>query len=523
VLNQLNQRLTPSMEPGTAAAAYTAETAIEGVVAGALAIAQSTVPLKVRFHRLNSPSPALKRFSHTLNVIKGRAYILGGDGDVVGGQGDDAMHVLTLPSDLDLRDSTDYQKIPAVGKSSKSIFNQKAKVEKKSSEAAESVEINENVPGPRAGHSACVIGDRIYVIGGSRPTGASDPTVPFTSPLEEEGRVYVFDTIGKTWEVIRPNEEACANDVPPPRNCASSSSTTHPLPIRNEDHSAKVKDEWMTEEAKLRLIGKQEGETLTATEEQSEGYGTLFLHGGYDSDGNLLRDFWAFDVGSRVWSRWSDIPDSDVEAGEGNICCIESRVWRCGDGFGKMAHFDIVRDQFNDMSGKGELGVSPKSGKWEVHTFGVKPGNEELEKQVEKKMGGKPTNIESLFPQRRKRAGFLPVTTGQGRDYVLLFMGEQEPREMMDDVWSFQIASEKKSAAAFKDTMRTMIGKQTGMEQWAKAEIVHSNGEDGVLDYPKGLSRFGSSPGGDYGGVVIWGGIGPGGDVSADGWILTLE
>lgn len=72
------------MEPGLVAAAYTAETAIEGVVASGLAIARSTVPLQARSYRVPSPSPSLKRSSHTLNVIKGKAYILGGDGDAVG-------------------------------------------------------------------------------------------------------------------------------------------------------------------------------------------------------------------------------------------------------------------------------------------------------------------------------------------------------------------------------------------------------------------------------------------------------
>ncbi len=506
------------MDPGLAVAAYTAETAVEGAAAGAFAIARPTAPLKARFHRLPSPSPALKRSSHTLNVVKGRAYIFGGDGDVVGGGGGAAMHVVTLPTDINLTD-IDYQTIPAVAKPPKSVFNEEGKFENKS--ASDS---SENVPAPRAGHCAAAIGERIYVLAGSSPTGTSDPTAPPNAPLEEDGKVYVFDTIGKTWEVLNPNKEGCLDGVPLPRNYASSSSTIHPVPIRSEGGDGKGKDELMTHEAKLRLVSSRQGEDFTATDEQLEGSGTVFLHGGYDFDWRLLHDVWAFDVGSCIWSRWPDVPASDVEAGEGNICCVESRLWRCGDGFGKVAHLDIIRNQFDDMGGKGELGVSPKSGDWEVHSFGVKPGYEELEKEVEKKMGGKPTNTESLFPARRKRSGFVPVTTGQGRDYLLLFMGERGPRDVLDDVWSFQIASEKRSAAAFKDTVRAMIGKGTGEEQWARAHVLESSKEDGVLDFPKGLSRFGSSSGGDFvDGIVIWGGIGPDGKVNGDGWILTLD
>jgi Kelch motif/Galactose oxidase, central domain len=512
------------MEPSLAAAAYTAETAIEGAAAGALAIARSTVPLKARFYRVPSPSPALKRSSHTLNVIKGRAYIFGGDSDLVGKDGDDAMHVLTLPADLDLR-TTDYQKIPAAAKPARPVFDEEGKVESRSADEVKSDESDGDVPAPRAGHCAVVVGDRIYIFGGSRPTGTSDPTAPPNPPLEEDGKVYVFNTISKIWEVLNPNKEGCRDGVPFPRNYASTSSSIHPVPIRHDVGVRKENDQLMTEEAKLRLVSRQQGETLTATDEQDdEGYGTLFLHGGYDSDWNLLRDCWAFDIASRIWSRWPDVPGSDVEIGEGNICCVESRLWRCGDGFGKVAHMDIVRNQFDDMSGKGELGVSPKSGEWEVHAFGVKAGDEELEKAVEKKMGAKPTNTNSLFPARRKRSGFIPVTTGQGRDYLLLFMGENGPRDVLDDVWSFQIASEKKSAAAFKDTVRAIFGKGTGLGQWAKADVVESNKEDGLVDFPKGLSRFGSDSCGDsIGDVVLWGGIVPDGGLSGDGWILTLE
>lgn len=502
------------MEPGLAAAAYTAETAIEGV---------ETVPLQARFYRVPSPSPSLKRSSHTLNVINGKAYILGGDGDTVGGDGDAAMHVITLPTDLVLMD-TDYQKIPAVGQPVKPPFDEEGNVEKRSPSNAQSGAKDENVPAARAGHSACTIGGRICVFGGSRATGSSDPTVPPNPPFEENGKVYVFDTIDKTWEVLIPGEEGCKDGVPQPRNYASSSSTTHPVPVRSEKSGGKGEGGLMTEEAKLRLVSKRQGEDFTTTDDQqAEGYGTLFIHGGYDFEENLLRDLWAFDVASRIWSRWQDLPQSDADDGEGNICCIESRIWRTGDGFGKAAHFDVVRNHFNDMGGKGELGVSPKTGEWEIHTFGVKPGQGGLEEKVEKKMGGKPTNTESLFPARRNRSGFLPVTTGQGRDYLLLFMGEKGPQEFIDDVRSFQIASEKKSAAALKDMVRAMIGKGTGVEQWAKANMVESNKADGALDFPKGLSKFGSSLMGDsIGDFLIWGGIGPNG-MSGDGWMMTLE
>lgn len=444
-----------------------------------------------------SPSPTLNRFSHTLNVIRGRAYIFGGDGDGVS-SGDNAMHVVTLPTDLELGD-TDYQELNGGNES-------------------------ETKPAPRAGHTAAVVGERIYLFGGSPPTGSSDPTAAPNPPLDEDGRVYVFDTVRKMWEALYPNKEACTNGVPTPRNYARSASTVHPLPLAKKEVGGKEHGELMTAEARLRSASSRGGEAYTATEEQQpEGYGTILLHGGHDLEGNSLRDIWAFDVASRTWSRWPDLPDSGPEDGEGNICCIDSRLWRCGDGLGKVAHLDIVRQQFDDISSKGEYGIGPKTGRWVVHSFGGKEGHGEVEEAVEKKMG-KPGDAESLFPPPRKRSGFVPVTTGQGREYLLLFMGETGPNGVLGDVWSYQIGSEKKSAAAFKDAVKGLIGKPTGLEQWAKADLLGTKRGDDVLECPRGLSRFGSSPGGDWDdAIVIWGGITAGGEVSADGWKLTVE
>jgi Kelch motif len=280
------------MEPGIAAAAYTVETAVEGAAAGAFAIARSTVPLKARFYRLPAPSPALKRSSHTLNVIKGRAYIFGGDGDAVSKNGDNAVHIVTLPADLDLID-TDYQSIPAVAIPPTPKFDEEGKVENKAPADSKAEEQpNQNIPSPRAGHCASVIGDRIYIFGGSTPTGTSDPSAPPNSPLDESGKVYTFDTITKTWEVLTPNKQTSRDGFPTPRNYATSSSTIHPLPIRTEPppHPPGT-EELMTDEAKLRLEARRQGADYTATDDQlPSGHGTVFLHGGYDSDWNLLRD-----------------------------------------------------------------------------------------------------------------------------------------------------------------------------------------------------------------------------------------
>lgn len=282
------------MEPGLAAAAYAAETAIEGAAVGALALARSTVPLKARFYRIPSPSPSLKRFTHSLNVIGGRAYIFGGESDAVGSSGDNAMHVVTLPTDLELSD-VDYQSIPAVGQPPTPASSEDTEMSAESSAtAARGAKGGEMVPSARAGHCASVIGERIYVFGGSFPIGRTDSTADPMPGLDEDGNVYVFDTRNKTWTLLRPDKERCKDGVPGPRNYASSSSSVHPLPIRSESGPGKGNNELATETAKLRMLSASEGEALSATDDQkSEGYGTIFVHGGYDSDWHNLRDVWA--------------------------------------------------------------------------------------------------------------------------------------------------------------------------------------------------------------------------------------
>ena len=65
-------------EAGVAAAAYAAETTVEGGVAAGLATARATMPLKARFSRIQT-DVLLPRSSHTLSIAKGQAYIFGGE------------------------------------------------------------------------------------------------------------------------------------------------------------------------------------------------------------------------------------------------------------------------------------------------------------------------------------------------------------------------------------------------------------------------------------------------------------
>jgi hypothetical protein len=464
-------------EAGVVAAAYAAETVAEGAAVGAFAVAKSTTPLRVKFYKLPSPNRRLTRSCHTLTVVKGKAYIFGGD---VWGQdgGDVVVHAITLPSDLELKD-IDYQSIPPAAAPARPLANY-------GDNPGSSSERQKNaVPVPRAAHTAAAVDSTIYIFGGRPPSSTA------ASALNEQGTVHAFDATDKTWSTLTPHPTRCSSGIPCPRTHASTSSTPHP---------------------------------------QSSGdHGTVFLHGGYDAAGKLLRDVWAFDVASRIWSRWLDIPSAGAEEieGEGTIICTESRLWRCGDGFGKVVYLDLVRDAIDDFSGVGELGVSPKTGNWQTVSFGpiTVSGEGSQDDDVEAKISRPGMHLAEAYPLPRIGAGFVPMTTGAGREYLLFFMGQEGRGIVMGDVWSFQIRSDKRTPAMLKDGVRRMVGMHTGEQTWAKADVVQSTKEDGPLELPNGLSRFGCGPLQDFGraAVVLWGGITQGADVVGDGWIMVAD
>lgn len=456
-----------------ATALYATETAVEGLAVGTYALSKSTAPLHVRFHKLPSPSSELARSSHTLNVIKGKAYIYGGD--LASGSTDPYVHVVTLPSDVELGD-LDYQRIePKVAE---------RPLERYADAPADSVN---HVPESRAGHASAVVGSVVYVFGGRYPSETA------AHPLREQGTVHAFDTLTGSWMTLRPHATRCADGVPKARIYASMASSEHPLPGMGEEAS----------------VGQ---------------YGTLFLHGGYDYHRKLMRDVWTFDVASRVWSQWPSVPDVGAEevAGEGKICCVGSRLYRVGDGFGKVDWLDLVRDNIDDFSGKGEWGVGLKSGKWER-------SEERTREKLEVKEAGEPskpplTKVDDM-PVPRKGYGVLTITTGAGREYLLMLLGEDAPGSTVRDVWSFQVKSEKKTPAILKDTIRSAVGQQSGENTWARADVVESTKDEGPVQVPAGLSHFAIDDWRDLGagGVIMWGGKNGSGQSVGDGWLLVVE
>ncbi|KAL9581078.1 MAG: hypothetical protein Q9212_004112 [Teloschistes hypoglaucus] len=438
------------MEPGTAAAAYGVETAVQGAVGAAVVIAKPTMPLKAAWRRM-ATSKALPRSSHTLSVVKGLAYLFGGE-ETPRQPVDNHMHVLTLPSST--VNEVDYRFFPA-----------------------ESPEGKDEVPPPRVGHTAAVVGDRIYVFGGRG--GKS------MEALNEEGAVWEYDTKFNQWSRLKPVKDSPA---PQARSYHSTASTVHPIPSA-EDH---------TEAA------------LDATD--PERHGTIFIHGGCTASGRL-NDLWAFDLAARTWSPFPDAPG--VARGGASLTFAQDRLYRFGgfDGNGELGgQIDLLQlstTTFHDQGGHGELAVVSSTGKWESIA---------------------PTS-DSPMPGNRSVAGLQPVTTGQGREYIILFLGERDASSaghdgagsFWDDVWSFQLRPQGMTAASFKDATKELFGAQTSEHSWAPVDIPEGTKTDGSQEAPGQLGWFASAQGYDMdpGSVVLWGGIRSDNARAGEGWILT--
>ena len=194
-----------------------------------------------------------------------------------------------------------------------------------------------------------------------------------------------------------------------------------------------------------------------------------------------MRDVWTFDVASRIWSKWLDIPAAGAA----------------------------------DIEGEGNINASREESK---------------DDEIEAKMGRLVMHLAEAHPVPWTGAGFVLITTGTGREYLLLFMGQEDKGSMLKDVWSFQVASDKETLAILKDGVRRILGKQRGEEIWVKAKVVESTKKGGPIELPNGPSRFGYQSFKEFGSgaIVIWGGSSQGVETAVDHgrrvtWVALLE
>lgn len=407
--------------------------------------------VKATFQQISTSQP-LPRSSHTLSIVKGKAYIFGGEirpREPV----DNAVHIFTLPSSSVAE--ADYQCVPATSRHP-----------------------GAEVPCARVGPTATTLSDRIYVFGGR---GGKE-----MQPLEEKGRVWVFDTISHSWSYLDP---VPGTQYPEARSYHASTANEHPLPSK--------------EVSGLSPSGVSD----------LDDHGTIFIHGGCPASGRTA-DVWSFDIAARTWAPLPDAPGPP--RGGPCLAFAQNRLYRFG-GFdgknelgGQIDFLEMAKSTIDDHSGKDELMVIPRTGNWE--TIEIAP--------------------DAPNPGKRSVAGFHAVTTGQGRNYLILIFGEGDPStqghegagKFYSDVWSYQLKPEGMTAASLTDATLQLVGSETAEGTWSQVHAAEATMENGKLVTPGARGWFASAEGGDIGrdSVVLWGGIDEKNERKGDGWIIKV-
>ncbi|KAF2852831.1 galactose oxidase [Plenodomus tracheiphilus IPT5] len=262
------------MEPTATGVLYAAEHLLEGAVALVKGITHPTLPVKANLtHITTVPLP---RSLHTVSVIKGRAYIFGGEVEP-GKLADNTMHVVILPSSGVLE--ADYTTF-----------------------AARAGNGYDDVPSPRKGHTAVAIGDSIYVFGGE---GDRMP--------DEKGRVWVYSSVSNTWSYLEPTS---GTSFPGQRTGHASTSSDLPGP----------KTTTYREKAPQTPADPAQ---FVPEPAEADSWGTIFVLGGRDTATNeLMYDALAFDVRTRTWT---NIPSPPGSAQDGaSLSLVGELLYRFG-------------------------------------------------------------------------------------------------------------------------------------------------------------------------------------------------
>lgn len=441
--------------------------------------------------------PPLPRSSHSVDVVTGTAYVFGGEAENARQPTDNDMHAIVLPSGSA---PADYYAIKA--KSSRTTDTSDEK--NKSPETDESSEI----PAPRVGHASAVIGHRIFLFGGRGG--------PEMTPLDEAGRVWVFDTRTHFWSYLDPVSPISGNSpaVPEPRSYHSAVATDKPRNFNKTSHTKKhshdsrpatssstsnnivgdigeglikrtntIRD-WATADRDVDEIGTPQRPIVGKVAEHAvdpdvDGYGTFIIHGGCIADGKRTSDVWAFDIHSRVWQQLPDAPGP--ARGGAALALSRNRLYRFG-GFngetqegGQLDYLELVLEEFDDQFGKGDASISAKDG-WKSLLQGKEDvGYKEPDPApVPTILASQDPEEADQWPGARSVAGFEAITVGGGREYLVLFLGEREGSgkghdaagKFYDDVWVYQVPAEGMSMASVTDRVKSVVGRKSREGQW---------------------------------------------------------
>lgn len=387
------------------------------------------------------------------SVIKGRAYLFGGKtskGTEDVAVAENAMHIVILPSsDFE---STDYKKIEGTS----------------------------DGPPQRYGHAAATIDDRIYVFGGFGADGQL---------LDENGRVWVFDTQSSKWSHLDPPGQS---ETPEPRAYHAAVASEHPRPVQ-----PKIDQDILPQDP-------PDPETTMPEIADPNTYGTLIIQGGTVKGETHKNDLWSFDVSTRTWTELPSPPPPT--SSNPSLTMVANRL--CTFALGQTSYLDLTGGYVNDRSGTGELGLAPLA-PWQS----LPPAS---------------SSPDQKYPGDRFGAPMLPVTTGQGRNYLVLLGGQTQAGDVEEDIWALQLRPEGMTAASFKDAARMAIKKDTNEAQWAETKYLNAEGvmiqegQQGRGIGPRKGMAAAKEADVDGASVVIWGGIGADGLPRGDGLMVTI-
>ncbi|KAK7524637.1 hypothetical protein IWZ03DRAFT_367682 [Phyllosticta citriasiana] len=467
------------------------------LVQGALSLAKGERSFKATFAPIQGAP--LPRTGHSISVIKGRAYVFGGE-DADGLIVDNDMHVIILPSS---------------GVQEADYYSIKAKPA-----AADGP-----VPAPRKGHSASVVGDDIFIYGG---------VLSEDYEQEAEGVVWVFSPFRSTWTALHPSNAALP--TPAPRSHHAFTATEEPRPKES------------TPRQQPNLPQQPPDPSLHVPEPPAPGsWGTLFISCGATTNpvasGAPIHDLWTFDIRTRTWTSLA-APPGPARIGAA-MAMVGTRIYLIGGSNGPAAT--------PDTSGGGnvvpsELCTLDVSGLWKFAEAGGPPArtqNSHWEILPHEQGEGPDGN--------RTGASLIEYATGHGRHYLLLvgggkdqdavttaereLRGLEEPPAYWDDMWVYQLPATAGSGAGLKDATRRQTQLETREGLWAEVLYQYVNeAGDVVRERPLSLSGTGAKGMGSRMGfaaargtevegasVIVWGGVDELGKAFDDGWMIAVS
>jgi hypothetical protein len=426
-------------------------------------VTHPTLPIKANLTRITSVP--LPRSHHSLSVVKGRAYVFGGETSA-GTLADNDMHVIILPSSGVLE--ADYTSFSA--------------------RAANGLD---DVPGPRRGHTSTVIGDSIYMIGGEG--GAVQ---------EEKGRVWIYHTVQNTWAFLDPVTDS-----------------VHP--VQRTGHAAASSD---LPGSKTAVTYREKAPQAPADPSkvvpepaESDSWGTIFVVGGRDvSSRNLSTDALAFDVRTRTWR---NIPTPPGQPREGaSLSLVGDRLYRFG-GSG-VETFNSGATDFLDASHvwrHAEVGTTPLASGWAWEEIMHKDshGTAAAAPQARSNAGlvgvttGQGRRYLLAIGGEAEHSGFLDDI------WALQLAPERSTAASVKDT--------------MRHTMKRDTHESRWAEVLYKYVDTKGEEEMEIPGQPKkGLGargHFGVANGTEVDGAtaVVWGGVAADGSVLKDGWMITVD